>query len=318
MAIDPSLAGTAPAPLLLLALALTAEALMARLGPVPWWLSPVRAAVRAMTWIEPRLNRPQRSAPTRIVRGLAATAIVGALFAAAALGADGLAAIFPYGWVAVLAVMIALLDGGAVLDEAARVARALRTGDLLAARGTAEGTLGPAARRMDRLELTTALTRRIGWRLCVGTIAPAVWFAALGLPGLALYRALAAVALAWSSLDSPRKAFAFLPLRLHELAALAPAVVTGLLIVAACLFAPGGRAIKAAAAWARGPAGAAFSQGWVEAVTAAAFALASPARLPSVTASANALRAVVYLGALALAFAIALVALAGFYDVPLP
>lgn len=318
MAIDPSLAGSAPAPLLLLALALTVEALTARLGRGPWWLSPVRGATRAMTWIEPRLNRPRRSAPTRIVRGLAATAIVGAVFAAAALGADWLAATFSYGWVAAFALMVALLDGGGPLDEAARVARALRAGDLLAARATAQGTLGPAARRMDRLELTAALTCRLAWRVCVGAIAPVIWFAVLGLPGLAVYRALAAVAAAWAILDSPRKAFAFLPLRLHELAALGPAVATGLLIVAACLFAPGGRAIKAATAWLRGPAGPAFSQGWVEAVTASAFGPPPPTRLPSVTASVNALRAVVYLGALVLAFAIALVALAGSYDVPLP
>ncbi len=318
MAIDPSLAGTAPAPLLLLALALTAEALTAWLGPGPWWLSPVRSAARAMTWIEPRLNRPRRSAPTRIVRGLAATAIVGAVFAAAALGAVWVAATFSYGWVAALVLMIALLDGGAALDEAVRVGRALRAGDLLAARATAEGTLGPAARRMDRLELTAALTRRLGWRICAGAIAPAAWFAVLGLPGLAVYRSLAAVAAAWANLDSPRKAFAFLPLRLYELAALGPAVLTGLLIAIAGLFAPGGRAIKAATTWARGPSGTAFSQNWVEAVMASAFAPLSTARIPSVTASVTALRAVVYLGALVLVFAIALVALAGLYDVPLP
>jgi adenosylcobinamide-phosphate synthase len=270
-----------------------------------------------MTWLEPRLNRPRRSAPTRIVRGLAATAIVSAVFAAAALGAVWMAATFSYGWVAALAMMIALLDGGAALDEAARVARALRAGDLLAARATAAGTLGPAARGMDRLELVAALTRRLGWRICAGAVAPAAWFAVLGLPGLAIYRALAAVAAAWANLDSPRRAFAYLPLRLHELAALGPAVAAGLLIVAACLFAPGGRAIKAATTWARGPAGPAFSRDWVEAVMASALAPPSTARLPSVAASVNALRAVVYLGALVLAFAIALVALAGLNDVPL-
>lgn len=125
-----------------------------------------------------------------------------------------------------------VLGGASLAAEAARIAHLLEAGDLAAARQRLPALCGRDPQELDAAGVARAVVESVAENTCDAVVAPLLWGAACGLPGLLGYRAV-------NTLDamvghrSPRyERFGWAAARLDDLAALVPARVTALLAVA--------------------------------------------------------------------------------------
>jgi len=124
--------------------------------------------------------------------------------------------------------------------EAERMHAALQAGDLAAARATLPSLCGRDPAGLDERELARATVESMAENTCDAIVAPLVWGAVGGLPGLLGYRAVNTLD-AMVGYRSPRYArFGWAAARLDDVANWGPARLTGLLTVA-CAPAVGGR-----------------------------------------------------------------------------
>ena len=223
-------AGLRPEPFLILLAALALDAVGGnRLRRYAW--HPQRVLEATVAFLEPRLNRPQRGAVNRLLRGALLVAVLALLGAAVAWLVTVLGARVPFGWIAVLAATMTLIDQRRPFDEARR--------RLIHLDGGGTGDPGAAA-----AALATGLAG--------GVIAASFWFALLGLPGLAAFRAIALTA---ALVDERRQAigvFGLTPSRLNEALLYLPAMLSELALAVAALFVPGARPGRVFGAMARG------------------------------------------------------------------
>ncbi|MFG3576229.1 cobalamin biosynthesis protein [Micromonospora chersina] len=214
-------------------------ALDSLLGDPRHW-HPVAGFGRAAGALERRIYRPERSA--------------GAAFTALAVGAPVLLGVAaglatrrrPVARAALVAAGTWTVLGGRTLRHESRVmARALQAGDLPAARGRLNHLCGRDPSALDEPELARATVESVAENTSDAVVAPLVWGAVAGLPGLLGYRA-ANTLDAMVGHRSPRYArFGTPAARLDDLLNLVPARLTGLLTVAVAPTAHGNRA----AAW---------------------------------------------------------------------
>lgn len=144
----------------------------------------------------------------------------------------------------------AVLGGTTLGREGAYLGAALERGDLAAARARLPHLCGRDPSRLDEGELTRATVESIAENTSDAVVAPLVWGALAGVPGLLGYRAI-------NTLDamvghrSPRYArFGWAAARLDDAANLLPARLTALLTVLGAPLA-GGSARRALAVWRR-------------------------------------------------------------------
>ncbi len=134
----------------------------------------------------------------------------------------------------------AVLGGTSLAREARALGRALETGDLAAARRRLPALCGRDPAALDAAGLARATVESVAENTCDAVVAPLLWGAALGLPGLLGYRAVNTLD-AMLGHHSPRyERFGWAAARLDDAANVIPARVTA---VAAALLAPavGGR-----------------------------------------------------------------------------
>ena len=137
-----------------------------------------------------------------------------------------------------------VLGGTSLAREALAVGRSLEDGDLAAARARLPALCGRDAGRLDAAGLARATVESVAENTSDAVVAPLLWGAALGLPGLLGYRAVNTLD-AMIGHHSPRyERFGWAAARLDDAANLIPARVTA---VAAALLAPavGGSARRA-------------------------------------------------------------------------
>ena len=126
----------------------------------------------------------------------------------------------------------AVLGGTSLAREGRAMGRSLESGDIAAARARLPHLCGRDPAALDGKELTRATVESIAENTSDAAVAPLLWGAALGAPGLAAYRAV-------NTLDamvghrSPRYAnFGWAAARADDVANWVPARLTGLLTVA--------------------------------------------------------------------------------------
>ncbi|MFU8852762.1 cobalamin biosynthesis protein [Micromonospora sp. SL1-18] len=210
-------------------------ALDSLLGDPRRW-HPVAGFGRAAGALERRIYRPDRSA--------------GAAFTALAVGAPvllGVAATLatrhrPLARAALVAGGTwAVLGGRTLRRESTVMARALRDGDLPAARRRLNHLCGRDPSTLDEPELARATVESVAENTSDAVVAPLFWGAVAGLPGLLGYRA-ANTLDAMVGHRSPRYArFGTPAARLDDVLNLAPARLTGLLTIAVAPAADGDR-----------------------------------------------------------------------------
>ncbi|NNM72862.1 adenosylcobinamide-phosphate synthase CbiB [Enterovirga aerilata] len=223
----------ADAPLVLL-LALVLDALIGdpdrvwrRLPhPVAWF-----GALVAL--LDRMLNRESWSAETRRTAGiLSVAALLGAAFVPALLLEAALRAI-PAGDVLVALIASVFLAQRSLHAHVRRVREAFAEGGLPAARRAVSMIVGRDPERLDEAGVARAAIESTAENFSDGVVAPAFWFALLGLPGLVAYKAINTADSMIGHLSVRHRDFGWAAARLDDLLNLVPARLAGFLLAAA-------------------------------------------------------------------------------------
>jgi adenosylcobinamide-phosphate synthase len=135
-----------------------------------------------------------------------------------------------------------VLGGASLAREAERIAADLEAGDLTAARERLPALCGRDPARLDADGVTRAVVESVAENTSDAVVAPLLWGAVAGLPGLAAYRAVNTLD-AMVGYRSPRYTrFGWASARLDDVANWVPARLTGLLAAACAPLAGGGAA----------------------------------------------------------------------------
>lgn len=269
-------------PLLLLLAALLLDLLV---GELPFAVRllphPVQLIGQAIAWFDAKLNRDKRGERARRIRGIVTVAV---LISAAALTGFALAVVLRavrYGWAIEIVIVAVLLAQRSLFEHVATVAVALNERGLIGGRDAVRHIVGRDPLSLDEYGVARAAIESLAENFSDGVVAPALWYALFGLPGLFVYKTA-------NTLDSmighktPRYLhFGWAAARLDDVLNLLPARVSGVLLAAAALVAPEARVAPAFRIMLR-DAGKHRSPnaGWPEAATAGALdlALAGPRR----------------------------------------
>ncbi|GIJ27562.1 cobalamin biosynthesis protein CobD [Micromonospora qiuiae] len=188
---------------------------------------PVAGFGRAAAALERRLYRPDRlSGAAFTVLAVGGPVLVGA---AAAFGTRRRPVARA---VLVAAGTWAVLGGRSLRREAETMGRALRAGDVPAARQRLGNLCGRDPSALDEPELARATVESVAENTSDAVVAPLVWGAVAGLPGLLGYRAANTLDAMIGHRSARYARFGTPAARLDDLLNLVPARLTGLLIVA--------------------------------------------------------------------------------------
>jgi len=163
-----------------------------------------------------------------------------------AVVADRLSRRRPWAQLAVTAAAGWAVTGAASLaSEAESIRVALAAGDLTAARAALPGLCGRDPGGLDATEIARAVIESVAENTSDGAVAPVLWGAVAGLPGLAAYRAVNTLDSMVGYRSSRYARFGWASARLDDVVNWAPARLTGLLAVGCAPLAGG----SPAAAW---------------------------------------------------------------------
>lgn len=268
--------GHAPDGLFLLFLALGLDAV---LGEMSWLFRlvphPVVLVGRVITALDRRLNRPERSETARRRRGvvLAALMVAGALVIGATIAF--VARALPHGWIVEVFFAATLLAQRSLFDHVDDVARALQNNGLEAGRYAVSRIVGRDPTTLDEHGVSRAAIESLAENFSDAVVAPAFWYALLGLPGLLAYKVVNTLDSMVGYRNDKYRAFGWASARLDDALNLIPARLSGLIITLAALVAVRGnpwRALTTMAADARHHPSP--NSGWPEAAMAGALGLA--------------------------------------------
>jgi adenosylcobinamide-phosphate synthase len=194
---------------------------------------PVQWMGALISWLDARLN-PEGEPGSRLA-GVAALLVLlivtGCLAAAAAI----LLRHMPYGWIAEAVIATPFLAQKSLADHVHAVADGLDR-SLAEGRGAVCRIVGRDPEMLDRSGVARAALESLGENASDGIVAPALWLAVLGLPGIVLYKAIN-TADSMIGHRSPRYFdFGWAAARLDDLVNLPGARLTALLLAVAALF----------------------------------------------------------------------------------
>jgi adenosylcobinamide-phosphate synthase len=259
--------------LLLLALALDAA-----IGDPDWlWRRlphPVALIGKLIAVLEKKLNKPDFPRAWKKEFGAFTLAVVVALAALFGFIIEAVFARIPYGWIGTALVAAILLAGRSLYDHVAGVATAFETGGLAAARKEIAKIVGRDPETLDEGAVSRAAIESTAENFSDGLIAPAFWFALLGLPGIFAYKAINTADSMIGHRSERYRDFGWAAAKLDDLVNWPAARLSGLLIALAAPFAHGSvatalRVMLADAGKHRSPNG-----GWPESAIAGALGVA--------------------------------------------
>jgi len=242
---------------------------------------PVVVVGRAVAWFDDRLNRERRGERARLIRGAFTVVVLIAGAGALGLGLAALLRAVRLGWAIELGLVTILIAQRSLFDHVADVAEALSDHGLAEGRQAVGHIVGRDPHSLDEYGVARAAIESLAENFSDAVVAPVIWYALFGLPGLFVYKTA-------NTLDSmighrtPRYLhFGRVAARLDDLLNLVPARVSGLLLATSALVtpeahsAPAFRMMLRDARKHRSP-----NAGWPEAATAGALdlALAGPRR----------------------------------------
>lgn len=201
--------------------------------PVTWFGWVIATADR-------RFNRDTAAARTRRLAGVAVILGLLALAAAAGWAAERLLGALPFGILPLAAVASVFLAYRSLRDHVGAVARAFASGGLPAGRIAVSMIVGRDPERLDEAGVCRAAIESAAENFSDGVVAPAFWLAVGGLPGLIAYKALNTADSMIGHLSVRHRDFGWAAARLDDVANLAPARLSGLLVALAAPAGGGG------------------------------------------------------------------------------
>lgn len=227
--------------MLVLFLALILDRLV---GDPPWLWSrlphPVVMFGAGISFFDRLLNRPSFADGFR--RGLGAFSIGLLLLVSLALGAflhRGLSALGPVGVVGEVVITAVFLAQRSLLDHVRAVADGLLRDGLQGGRQAVAMIVGRDPTTLDEPGVTRAALESLSENFADGVVAPALWYAILGLPGLLAYKTLNTADSMIGHKSEKYLHFGWAAAKLDDLANWPAARLSGLLIVAAAAWSGG-------------------------------------------------------------------------------
>jgi adenosylcobinamide-phosphate synthase len=227
------------------------------------------------TWLDRTLNRDAWSDPARKATGVLALvtliAIVGG--AALALEASGRATGL-LGLALTAGLASTLLAQRSLHEHVARVAAGLREGGIEGGRKAVSQIVGRNPASLDEAAICRAAIESLAENFSDGTVAPAFWLGAGGLPGGAVYKAVNTADSMIGHRTPRHAAFGWAAARFDDLVNLPASRLSALLIVAAAALHPKASAAEAwRATWRDAGRHRSPNAGWPEAAMAGALGL---------------------------------------------
>ena len=263
-------------PLLLLLVGLAIDGLFGDLPAVFAHIPhPVVLAGRAVAFFDRKLNRASRSDSSRRERGLVMVIALVAIAVTLGAGIEWLCRGSVIGAAAEALVIGVLLAQRGLYEHVAVVAIALERGGLAAGREAVGHIVGRDPLRLDVHGVARAAIESLAENFSDGVVAPVFWYLLFGLPGLFAYKMANTLDSMIGHRTARYRAFGWAAARFDDLLNLAPARLSGLLLVLAAIFAGDGNAGRALATMLRdarkhhSP-----NAGWPEAAMAGALGLA--------------------------------------------
>lgn len=201
----------------------------------PDWLwrrmpHPVVLIGRAVDRLEGALNDANRSERDRSIAGiLAIVVLVGGSAALGWLIQRGLQ-VSVYGWVIEALIASVFLAQRSLYEHVVRVRLAFSGGGLTDARRAVSAIVGRDPKALDKAGVCRAAIETTAENFSDGVVAPALWFALLGLPGLLSYKAINTADSMIGHLTERHRAFGWAAARLDDLANLVPAPLSAVLV----------------------------------------------------------------------------------------
>jgi adenosylcobinamide-phosphate synthase len=226
------------------------------------------------------LDRTLNRAPVQRLLGIIAILIVTGIAAAIGYALERAFATIPFGWIGTALVASVFLAARSLHDHAAAVRDAFASGGLEAARRAVSRIVGRDPASLDEARICRAAIESTAENFSDGVVAPALWFAVLGLPGLLAYKAINTADSMIGHLTDRHRKFGWAAARLDDLVNLPASRLAGALIALAAPTA-GGRIGEAfTLMWRDAGKHRSPNAGWPEAAMAAALglALAGPRR----------------------------------------
>jgi adenosylcobinamide-phosphate synthase len=225
-----------------------------------------------ISWLEARFNRAEWPATTRRIMGVAAIGVLvlatagpAWLAQSAARGVAGLA---------LLAVLASTLPAQRSLwDHVAAVASGLRTEGLAGGRRAVAMIVGRNPETLDEAGVVRAAIESLAENFSDGVVAPALWCAALGLPGIVLYKAVNTADSMIGHRTPRHEAFGWAAARLDDAINLPASRLSALLLIAAAALHGADARGAARAVWRDAGSHRSPNAGWPEAAMAGALGL---------------------------------------------
>ena len=180
--------------------------------------------------LERRLNRPHRSDRARFWRGLLMSAVLVALAGGVGWAIQSVLARVPFGWLIGALLASALIAYRSLFNHVRAVAEGLKN-SLADGRAAVSHIVGRDPDTLDEAGVARAAIESAAENFSDGVVAPVLWFALLGLPGLCAYKALNTLDSMIGHRDARYEKFGKAAARLDDMANAVPARVAGLLIV---------------------------------------------------------------------------------------
>jgi len=224
--------------------------------------------------LDAQLNRAADREGVRRALGAAGLAFLlllsGALAFAIAKGARAL----PFGWLLEAVLAASLLAQRSLFDHVAAVARELERGELASAREAVAKIVGRDPESLDEAGVARAAIESLAENFSDAVIAPALWCALCGLPGIVVYKAINTADSMLGHLTERHGTFGWASARLDDLVNLpASRLAAGLLTAAAFLLPQAEGRAACRAVWRDGAKHRSPNAGWPEAAMAGALGL---------------------------------------------
>ena len=188
-------------------------------------------------FLETRLNTARRTGEQRRLAGIVAIALLLLLVMVVAVLVQQLLRGIPFGWVLEILLATPFLAQKELGRAVEAVATALRI-SLDAGREAVSHIVGRDPQALDEAGVARAAIETLAESTSDGVVAPWFWLVLLGLPGIALYKAINTADSMIGHRNERYRDYGWAAARLDDLVNWLPARLTAMLITAACFFTP--------------------------------------------------------------------------------
>ncbi|HLI10759.1 MAG TPA: adenosylcobinamide-phosphate synthase CbiB [Alphaproteobacteria bacterium] len=191
------------------------------------------------------LNRPTLGEGARRGLGALGLAVLLTVAGGAATAIVLLCRAIPYGWLIEAVLAASLLAQRSLASHVAAVADAFGAGGLEAARRAVSAIVGRDPESLDEAGVCRAAIESLAENFSDGVVAPALWLALGGFPGIVLYKAINTADSMIGHMSPRHRAYGWAAARLDDLVNLPASRLAAVLIMLAASLTPAARAAEA-------------------------------------------------------------------------